>query len=237
VSLLTRVESILEGIVEGSFRRVFSPRLQPVEIARALERVMLDHRLVGANAVEVPNLYTARLNPTDFAQFDSMRDAVQHEAVVHLNRRAAEEGCRPIAPIQVEIVSDPVVTRSFVRGEARFEEQRPDVNEELGKTRRFESLAAAGTSTLVLRTEDGLELTLDGRGARIGRGVDNDLVVKDVRVSRHHAIIEPDGDGWMIRDAGSMNGTYLDGERVELGRFSSAADISLGGYRITVSPT
>ena len=71
---------------------------------------------------------------------------------------------------------------------------------------------------------------------RIGRGVDNDLVVADVRVSRHHTAIDPAGDGWILRDMNSTNGTYLDGRRISEARVSGATDVSLGGYRIKLRP-
>ncbi len=49
----------------------------------------------------------------------------------------------------------------------------------------------------------------------IGRHADSDLVVGSGMVSRCHAEILRNGDGWVLRDLGSANGTYLNGERVE----------------------
>ncbi|WP_345425302.1 ATP-binding cassette domain-containing protein, partial [Actinomycetospora chlora] len=50
---------------------------------------------------------------------------------------------------------------------------------------------------------------------RIGRAEDNDVVVADLLVSRHHAELVADGvGGWEIVDLGSPNGTYVDGRRV-----------------------
>ncbi|MBM2809620.1 MAG: domain containing protein [Chloroflexi bacterium] len=238
MSLLTQVESLIEGIIEGSFRRVLSPRLQPLEIARVLERLMLDQKLVGAQSVEVPNFYVARLHPVDFDRFASFRDSVERETAAHLDRRAVEEGCRPIGPIRVELALDPRVTRSFVKGEARFEDASCSESSGLSQTRRFDTvLAAVAARGLALITEDGEELRAEKTIVTIGRGMDNSLVVRDLRVSRHHARIEPDGDGWIVQDMESTNGTYLEGQRVQIGRFSSNAEISLGGYRITVRPT
>jgi len=54
------------------------------------------------------------------------------------------------------------------------------------------------------------------RGAitQIGRATDNDIVLQDASVSRHHASIEARDDGYVVRDLGSQNGTWLHGERV-----------------------
>ncbi|MGR6963350.1 FHA domain-containing protein [Geodermatophilus sp. URMC 61] len=56
----------------------------------------------------------------------------------------------------------------------------------------------------------------DVAGSRItvGRLADNDVVIDDLLVSRHHAVLERVGGRWHIRDAGSANGTYLNGQRV-----------------------
>lgn len=48
----------------------------------------------------------------------------------------------------------------------------------------------------------------------IGRSTDNDLVVEDMLVSRHHAVLDRTPLGWRVRDLGSANGTYVDGQRV-----------------------
>ena len=50
---------------------------------------------------------------------------------------------------------------------------------------------------------------------RIGRETDNDVVVSDLLVSRHHAELVADGaGGWVLIDLGSPNGTYVDGRRI-----------------------
>src|SRR5579885_2767296 len=45
----------------------------------------------------------------------------------------------------------------------------------------------------------------------IGRGGTADFVVQNPSVSRRHAIVSRDGDGWYVEDLGSGNGTFLNG--------------------------
>lgn len=49
----------------------------------------------------------------------------------------------------------------------------------------------------------------------LGRAIDNDVVVADASVSRHHASIMPQNGGFALRDLASQNGTYVRGQRVD----------------------
>jgi len=56
---------------------------------------------------------------------------------------------------------------------------------------------------------------LTGRKIGVGRAPDNDIVVADANVSRHHARIEHLGTGYVLQDLGSTNGTFVNGAKVE----------------------
>lgn len=64
----------------------------------------------------------------------------------------------------------------------------------------------------------------------LGRGLDADLRLECPRASRRHARLEFDGAGWVIHDAGSVNGTFVNGVRVEEQRLRDGDLILLGGY-------
>jgi DNA-binding transcriptional ArsR family regulator len=56
---------------------------------------------------------------------------------------------------------------------------------------------------------------LGGDRVTVGKGDENDLVIgSDTTVSRLHAVLELIGSGWVLRDLGSRNGTYVNGERI-----------------------
>ncbi len=242
MSLLSQLENVFETLVEGSFRRFFSAPLQPVEIARALERAMLADRVVGASSVDVPNSYLARVNPLEFERLASLRGTVERDAALHLERRASEQDLHPIGPIQVELVSDPAVPRSTVRAEAHFDERVVTAVQPVEHTRRLEIVpppkqsARPGTRALVVVDEAGEAIRVDGHPLHIGRGPDNDLVIADIRVSRDHAVIDPIEGGWMIRDLQSTNGTFVDGQRITETRVEGATELSLGGYQLALRP-
>jgi DNA-binding SARP family transcriptional activator len=71
---------------------------------------------------------------------------------------------------------------------------------------------AAGSPMLV--GPSGQRIVLGPAPVLIGRQQDCDLVLPDEQASRRHARVTADGDGYVLEDVGSTNGTYLDGSRV-----------------------
>ncbi|OGO13199.1 MAG: hypothetical protein A2Z66_14900 [Chloroflexi bacterium RBG_13_66_10] len=73
------------------------------------------------------------------------------------------------------------------------------------------------TPVLIALTKSmsGTRWPLGGQAFVIGRGADCDLVVPERQVSRHHARIRRAGEGFVVEDLGSRNGTYVNGAVVE----------------------
>ena len=69
--------------------------------------------------------------------------------------------------------------------------------------------------TARLRPDTGPSHPVDGVVTRIGRQSDNDIVLADPTVSRHHAVIIHSGPGYVIHDAGSANGITLQNRRIK----------------------
>lgn len=57
-----------------------------------------------------------------------------------------------------------------------------------------------------------------------------DLPIADAAVSREHAVLEPDGDRWSVRDLGSGNGTTVNGKRIETQRLKHGDTIGFGPH-------
>jgi pSer/pThr/pTyr-binding forkhead associated (FHA) protein len=66
-----------------------------------------------------------------------------------------------------------------------------------------------------------------------GRHPNADIFLDDVTVSRRHVEIVRSGNGFELRDLGSMNGTYLNSERVDQAHLNDGDEIQIGKFRLT----
>jgi DNA-binding SARP family transcriptional activator len=85
-----------------------------------------------------------------------------------------------------------------------------------------------------LRDVDGSVYPLTGMATRIGRSPDNDVVLADAKVSRHHAVINDTGNSFVITDLGSANGVHVDGQHIRATAVLSDGDvIRIGEHQLT----
>jgi pSer/pThr/pTyr-binding forkhead associated (FHA) protein len=61
----------------------------------------------------------------------------------------------------------------------------------------------------------GLPFALTGQTVRLGRDPANEIVLRDQTVSRNHVRFDRRGSGWTVTDLGSLNGSHVNGQRLE----------------------
>jgi pSer/pThr/pTyr-binding forkhead associated (FHA) protein len=83
-------------------------------------------------------------------------------------------------------------------------------------------------------TEDGHEnvVALTREWTRIGRSLTGDLRLDDTTVSRRHALLGRQPDGVRLLDDRSLNGVFVNGERVEWTILHDGDEIEIGRYRL-----
>ena len=74
---------------------------------------------------------------------------------------------------------------------------------------------------------------LDASPTSIGRSPECAIFLDDVTVSRKHAVFTQDGDHWRLEDQGSLNGTFVNRQRVEAVELSDGDELQIGKYRLT----
>jgi Nif-specific regulatory protein len=74
----------------------------------------------------------------------------------------------------------------------------------------------------------GLTFHLPKQKVTIGRDFSSEFQLQGKRISRHHALLEPVGDGWQVTDLGSRNGTYVNDKPIKTVRLSPRDEIRIG---------
>lgn len=206
-------ERRLEALVEGMFSRAFRSGLQPVEIGRRLARELDDRRTVGVHGLIAPNQLTVRLSEVDRERFAAFEDAMVRELSEAVRGHAKDEGYGFMGRVRVALETDPALNRGQlgVRGEIAADPGGP-----LG--------------TLV--TSDGRRIAVTDRPVVIGRLSTCDIPLGDPQVSRRHAEVRRDPEGFAVFDLGSTNGTVVNGTTVRERRLVDGDELRIGSATI-----
>jgi len=125
---------------------------------------------------------------------------------------------------------DTTLTLTPVEGEESFLEDHAYLAEELEPGQALVLVKRgpnAGSSFMVEPDEEVVT---------VGRAPDSSIFLDDVTVSRKHAEIRRREDGFHVHDRGSLNGTYVNGERVEETKLASADEIQIGKFKLLFFP-
>src|SRR5262245_13955862 len=115
-------ERLIESLVERSLIAPLRGRVQPIEIAKRLERAMQEGALVNVGTSIAPNEYVARLHPDDFQPLAAARSMIERELARHLARIGAHRGYAFLAPPIVRLVADPATARRAIETDAALRE-------------------------------------------------------------------------------------------------------------------
>jgi pSer/pThr/pTyr-binding forkhead associated (FHA) protein len=121
---------------------------------------------------------------------------------------------------------DVTVTLPAIEGEEEVHEEFPFPHDEL----------EPGQALLLVKRgpNAGSTFLLDQDATTVGRSTDGDVFLDDVTVSRKHAIFERRAGGaWFVRDVGSLNGTYVNGEQVDETKLASGDEVQIGRFKLT----
>ncbi len=244
---IAAVERFLERLLERPAARLFRSPLQPIQIQRRIERAMENERRVVNGRGRVPDLYRVHLSPADVEALGGRADQLAADLADEALAFARSHGYTLDQAPTVELVVD----RDVPTGEVRVAGGRADERvgpatdgaripaamvagsegEDLTGTRAFEVQSApAPAATLVEQRPDGRgrRIALSGGVLTIGRAADNDLVLDDQRVSRHHARLQGRRGMLVLTDLDSANGSRVNsvaitevalgaGDRIEIG--------------------
>ena len=124
-----------------------------------------------------------------------------------------------------EAPSEDVTTATYVIDDQTGELKPVDVGD-----------VAAQSGALVVRSGGGRvgqSFPLTGEKMTIGRSPETDVFLDDVTVSREHATLVRRGGDWFLDDAGSLNGTYVNRQRVDSHRLADGDELQIGKFKLT----
>lgn len=78
----------------------------------------------------------------------------------------------------------------------------------------------------------GARYGLEAELTTLGRHGDADIFFDDITVSRHHAEVQRTGDRYLVSDTGSLNGTYVNRERIESTLLQDGDEVQVGRFRL-----
>jgi pSer/pThr/pTyr-binding forkhead associated (FHA) protein len=93
-----------------------------------------------------------------------------------------------------------------------------------------------GAAVLIVRSgpQAGDRFPLTADETRLGRHPDSEIMLDDITVSRRHAAIERTPEGYVVTDAGSLNGTYVNQQRIERAVLHHGDELQVGKFRLVL---
>lgn len=186
-----RIEDACAQLVERTFARIFPNDVAPEQIAR---------KLVATMQSEPADTYLIRLHPRDIAALGERRPELEREWSELLARTAETIETKLTRPARVVLHADETAVAGTVAIDAIHDD------EEVASTRGYGLRVLRG---LPLGAMWPIQDVLT-----IGRGAENHVDLVDPRVSRRHARLSRTGDGVLVEDLGSTNGTFVNGSRL-----------------------
>ncbi len=246
MGILQRVEAFLERLFEAPAGRL-GARLQPVSLAKRIERAMDTTKSFRADGVIVPNEFDLHLSPADY------RDV----RVVPLGAggRPRARRARPVPAMSTTrwslgrgFASSP--TTGSREGDVRVAAR---VVDDAGERLRRDTPMPVTTDTIVLALAGGriagvrpagpscssrltaqppVRFDLGGPLITVGRASDNDVIVDDPLVSRHHCQLKLQHGAYGFVDLGSRNGSSVNGQAVREIALGPGDQIRIGNTSI-----
>ncbi len=222
MGVLQRFERRLEGLVEGAFAKVFRGGVEPVEVAKALQREAADRKAISAKRTMVPNHYVVELGKADYARLSPYAEPLGAELAAMVREEAAAEHWQFVGPVVVDLELHEDIDTGIFRVRSAVEKGDVETGELVPRRGQPRVVIARSPGT----TAHDFPLTRDV--VVIGRGADTDLRLADVGVSRRHGEIRLEADDVVYVDLGSTNGSQVNGHPVERRRLVPGDKIEIG---------
>lgn len=242
IRFVRSLEDLFEKCIEGFFNKKIAGELQPVEIAKQLFRAMEDARSISVDHIYVPNGYIVYVSKQDYDRMLPYQETICAELANYLNEQVARRGFTLVGNPLISMELDEALLQGNVRVAAQYTKPSTEMATGVGAesglsdTRVFTKLSPAagqqegGLAVLqvVEGVDEGKSLEIGRRRINLGRREGNELTLTDMNTSRLHAYIIYEDNSHVLHDANSLNGLYVNGQRVSRKVLRSGDEIKLG---------
>jgi len=230
-----RLESFLEKNIEGFFNRKLGGSVEQSEILKQLERELLHHRKKGRRETVVPNCFYIELTPQDYQRLCVRR--FLDELYIHTEKLVISNDCFMDGDLSITVNSSErlskgtcVVAAQFTGDEPAAQPEPVECNTIILDKSEFNPpmnlpVEYKTVSLLALEGPDiDSYLEFGEKQIYIGRRVNNDFILTDGNASRVHAYVGYQRHRHILYDADSLNGTFVNGQRVVSPQLLHAGD-------------
>lgn len=225
---IARLESQLEQLIEGAFASLFGKRIRAQDVALRLARAMEDgiRAAYGSDPRPVaPDQYIIYTHPQIHrALFDQLPNLSQALSV-HLVELATQTGYRLTMQPQIKVLSDIKLDLSdlvVVAGHSDFDTHSTAVMQIV------EPVQSTRPQNAQLIIDNDRIVPLEADIINIGRHLDNQIVIDDPHVSRHHAQLRLRFGCYILFDIHSQSGTFVNSVQVKEHQLKSGDVIRMG---------
>jgi hypothetical protein len=231
VSIFERIEQACAAFVERTFAKTFPSDLEPTQIARKLVATMEAHARSEDGRLVAPSAYLVRVNPDDYDRLAEHQAYLEREWAELLRELAGRVAIRFSGgdPSVEMLPSESIPAGAVEIGLIGEETIAIDPSPQRTVPRRFQLRMLKGVPAY------GVYL-IEGR-AQVGRAEECDIFLVDPSVSRSHAIVDIEGLEPVVHDLGSTNGTFVNGERVEVRPLAVGDELMFGNTKMRFEAT
>jgi hypothetical protein len=205
---IAQFETRLERLVEGAFTRLFRRQISVHDLAMKLARSMDDAlRYQPGERPLAPDTYIIHLHPEAIQQLESHRAGLRETLGEHLVDLATQSGYRIHSRPTVHLKADDSLGHSSVVIMSHHQRSKTDSTAIMQAIRTPDKQSAPREPQFIINGSR--EVPIDKPVMNIGRGTENDIVIDDAYVSRHHLQIRLRSGGYTLFDVDSRGGTTV----------------------------
>ncbi len=227
---LARFESQLERLVENVFASFFGRKVRAHDLALQLARAMETHAQPSTDADArpiAPDTYTIYLRPVFYTQITGYQNELQQTLSQHMVNLAMQTGYRLTFVPQVQFAEQDHDTRTAFEVAASFQRHAKSTTIHMARVGVKPAMPDAAPDAYLLIDSQRV-VHLHKSVTNIGRQHDNDVIVDDPYVSRHHLQIRQRGLEFILFDVREQSGTLINGVLVKEHRLQSGDVVQVG---------